>query len=718
MPDSSVNPNGSTTSGTSGLQRALSLVGKGYYIFPAFVARRPDGTKDVRPVRDWDAASSTSVADAHEWFGPGAEWESADVCIDCGRSGIVVVDLDEREGDPESGGQNWAAVRGGPERGFRAGGAWTLNTPGGGRHLYFRQDPQELIGSRNGAWPHVDVKGVGGLVFAYGFVPKVSELPRRPDILTSRVKVVGGAGGAGARSRALGGSSATGPEKPTTGRSPGGFELPSMAPREFSDAQAAEFCSAAMTELGAAPRGQINERLNEAAVTLSHFVPEFWSERDVTSWLLEQQRVAWVAAGGADDGNYDAAAATIRSGLGAVGWRARRRADSALTWDSHASQASGENSQPPPEDAVSALIAEMLTPEGLAALPAPVPLVDGWLFRDTVARLNGRPGGGKSLLALDLAASVGTGRTWRRHSVRQGEVIYVVAEGASGQLQRVRAWEHWNEQKVSGVRFLPRPVQVADRDGWGVLVAACERIRPALIVLDTQARITEGLEENSAKEMGLLVGAAERLRAASGACVLLVHHVGHGGDRGRGSSAVNGAVGTELVLDTEDERGPKGQLLHRWRDLRFGKQKDGDDTASIRMELHIVGTAGELGTDADGRPVTSAVLEGGDGFQTPGVARWLSDADLDGNAARLADLMGEVFTEGKGGTKAEVRNLVKQRELMSDAGFYRAWNRLIEGGRMIRVTGTQSYLWIAEGDENSHENFSGEDHLDDVRNER
>jgi hypothetical protein len=676
---------GNPTSSDPLYARAISLVTKGYFVFPASVVRHPDGTKDLRTV-DWKTASTTDLDVVAEWFRDGHGW--TDVCIDCGKSGIVVVDLDVREsGD---GLDVWREVvdeHGGSVPGTAP---TKLLTPSGGKHLYFRNDPREVIGSRNDAWPHVDVKGHGGMVFAYGYVPKPETLPLRPGWLSERVRVVGGVAGIASRPAA---GAVGGPWAPDQTPAGSGFILPSRTEtRAFTRAQAEAFCSGAWLALEAAPRGAINGRLNVAAATMSHFVPEFWSAQDVESWLVEGQRRAWVAAGGADDGDYGAAISTIRSGLAQASdpWRAVLAADAPATFGGTVGEAEGPVGDEL-DAAVAALEAKLLDVDGLAQLEPPVPLIEGWLYRDSIARLNGKPGAGKSVLALDFAASVGTGAPWRNIAVDQGDVIYIAAEGASGQLARVNAWAQQHERPVSGVRFLPQPVQVTSPE-WLVLVELARRARPALIVVDTQARVTEGMEENSAKEMGLLVGRCEALRAASGACVLLVHHLGHAGEHGRGSSVVYGALFTELTLKRDDEAGPDGTIAHRWVDVAVTKMKDADDSGRLRLEMTTV----NLGTDVRGRAVSSVVLTGGDGFLMPEMLGRIRDADLDGNARILDDLFREVFNEGRGGTKAEVFAIVKTRDLMSRATFYRAWNRLLEGGRIARVQGGQSYLWVPD----------------------
>ena len=68
--------------------------------------------------------------------------------------------------------------------------------------------------------------------------------------------------------------------------------------------------------------------------------------------------------------------------------------------------------------------------------------------------------GFKSFVALDWACHVALGLPWRGREVTQGDVVYVVAEGKKGIPGRVSAWEATYGHRVSGVHFLPEPVQV------------------------------------------------------------------------------------------------------------------------------------------------------------------------------------------------------------------------------------------------------------------
>jgi RecA-family ATPase len=219
----------------------------------------------------------------------------------------------------------------------------------------------------------------------------------------------------------------------------------------------------------------------------------------------------------------------------------------------------------------------LLTTDQLDSIPEPQPIIgEEHLFIDTLNWLVGKPGHGKSFVALDLAGCIGTGMSWHGYGVRQGRVLYIAAEGVRGVRRRVRAWERKHGQRMTGVDFLPFPVQSTNGSHWDALVTMAAEARYTLIVVDTQARVTVGVEENSNKEMGTFVHQAERLRERSGACTLLVHHVGAGGERGRGATTLDGALTT--IMRAEKREG--GLVV-----LDCQKNKDAAEWPSIEFQL-------------------------------------------------------------------------------------------------------------------------------------
>jgi hypothetical protein len=240
----------------------------------------------------------------------------------------------------------------------------------------------------------------------------------------------------------------------------------------------------------------------------------------------------------------------------------------------------------PDPSAAELMRAKLLTSQDLDGIPEPTWLIDQVLMENTLAWLYGAPGSGKSFVALDFAASVALGQHWQSRPAQQGEVIYLAAEGASGMRKRVRAWEKSANggHPVPHLRFYPEAIQVVT-ESFGDFTAICQEDKAKLIILDTQARVTVGIEENSSMEMGRVLAKLEHLRRCTGACILVVHHTGWQGEHARGSSAVQGGFDTVLRMDRPDKESAEVKLS-------CDKQKDAEEFAPI--ELRMVKTLDSL----------------------------------------------------------------------------------------------------------------------------
>lgn len=186
-----------------------------------------------------------------------------------------------------------------------------------------------------------------------------------------------------------------------------------------------------------------------------------------------------------------------------------------------------------------------LTRGDLDRLPEPEPLIADTLDLRTVALLAGAPASRKSFVALDWCASVATGTRWQGREVRQGRVLYIAGEGAYGLGRRLEAWEVTRGAKIPDpdLVVLPEPVQLSQGAEVDRLVEYVERERFTLVVVDTLARASVGVDENSAEGMGRVIHAVERVkRATASGTVLLVHHTGKDGRSVRGSGALEGAA--------------------------------------------------------------------------------------------------------------------------------------------------------------------------------
>lgn len=235
-------------------------------------------------------------------------------------------------------------------------------------------------------------------------------------------------------------------------------------------------------------------------------------------------------------------------------------------------------------------------------------MVQGIIARDRLALMYGESRSGKTFLALDLALAIARGATWMGRRTRQAGVIYLAAEGRQAIANRIIAHQLHHE--------IPRNTRhpfaligarldlFANDDGINSLLAEIKVAQTmlgeavGLIVIDTLAAVSPGMNENASEDMSRIITRAERLREATGAAVLLVHHKPAGADRPRGHTSLLAAVDTAIDVTRKplDEGGT--------RTWRVDKQKDGEETEDREFGLHVV----PIGLDDEGQQITSCVI--------------------------------------------------------------------------------------------------------------
>ena len=209
-------------------------------------------------------------------------------------------------------------------------------------------------------------------------------------------------------------------------------------------------------------------------------------------------------------------------------------------------------------------------------------VIDGLFEHGGLSALIGSPGAGKSSVALDMLCHIATGRSWQGRRVLKTRVLYLPGEGLAGAVQRILAW--------CEVRDLPPNIDLeigqpiiqlgASREAWAELRAYVARREIGLIAFDTFARMATGVDENSATEVGLAIKRFDQVREMTNAGVMVVHHTGKGPNAttARGSSALNGAVDSEVLVVADAERVPHGEGWARPIHMRVTKQKNAEYT--------------------------------------------------------------------------------------------------------------------------------------------
>ena len=269
---------------------------------------------------------------------------------------------------------------------------------------------------------------------------------------------------------------------------------------------------ARLADLSSTPKGSRNAVLNTVAFIAGTLITEGLVQEH---WAIEQLESACVANGYVADSSEHEARRIIDAGLSKGKLVEPERDNPVFDWAMSAQQ--------------------------LSKLPPVKWLIDGVIMDNSLGVVFGAPGCCKSFLALDMLGSVANRTRWDGHSIGANRLgLYVLGEGMSGLKDRVAAWESHYGTAMKNVTFIPRAIQVTSYD-WSKLVEYAGETKPGLIVLDTLARLTAGLEsENDATSMGRFVAACDALREASGGSVLVVHHANRAGGL-RGSNALDGA---------------------------------------------------------------------------------------------------------------------------------------------------------------------------------
>lgn len=279
--------------------------------------------------------------------------------------------------------------------------------------------------------------------------------------------------------------------------------------------------------------------------------------------------------------------------------------------------ANGDGSDSGGESLAERIRGALLDTAGIRALPPPEPLIDSYLVKDSLAVLYGPSGAGKTFLTIDWAIHVADMPWWNGHDVHGGPVVYVIAEGASGVGRRIDAWtgHHVTNLGKHPIHWLPQAVNLTDLAEVYAFIEVATALDPVLIVFDTLARCIAGADENSARDMGLVVANLDRVRRATGACVLADHHSGKDTAAGaRGSSALRAALDTEIELTATDDR----------LTLKVTKQKDGAEPKPMRLaripqrESCVLVPAREVVDDGEVGPGPIATLETLREIQVPG----------------------------------------------------------------------------------------------------
>jgi hypothetical protein len=350
-------------------------------------------------------------------------------------------------------------------------------------------------------------------------------------------------------------------------------------------------------------------------------------------------------------------------------------------------------------------------------------LIKGIITRGEVCMLAGPSGSGKSFAAIDAAMAVARGVPWFGRKTLHGGVIYQAGESARGvRRKRLPAYrKHHGVSPEQDVPFvlLQKPIDLyaSDEDATA-LMAEIEHWRGELsqglelLVVDTFSAAIPGADENQAKDITPVLQRCQRIATKCQISVLLVHHMNAGGEKVRGSTAIQANLDSVLLCTKTDRVHSNGRKV---REITMKKAKDENDEMSpFRFVLPSV----VIGTDEDGDPVTSCVVistaaygaeqaeEKPTGFKVNDTEReWLQAFD---QAIERIGVMPPAGVEVGSNVHLvvateEVKRVYKERyaatedgdEAAVDARLRQRWSRATKALLKYRIIGTsKTHVWM------------------------
>ena len=570
----------------SKLPAALALAAKGFKVFPI----KP-GAKHPPLLNGWPAKASCDPDVVSLYWLP---MPDANVGIHC--EGLLVIDVDVNKGGNESL-EFLRMTQDLPD-------TLTSNTPTGGKHLFYRL-PEGHAGVPNSVGQlgaGLDVRSTGGYVVAPGSVVPAGEyafehegvaIAAAPDWLVERLGTVM-------------------PKSSTT------------APVVDAPAALLERAASWLRDAAPAVEGQGGD--NRTYVVACGLRDLGLAERQAFG-LMETE---WNARCSPPWGLNDLQA-KVRSAY------------------QHATGEPGSKAASPDEFPVLPTEGTVLPKTGTALLSlaefanreakSAGYVVKGLLQRASYALAYGAPGEGKTFVALDVAYHVAAGQEWHGRKIHAGPVLYLAYEGTGGMVSRAKALRQKYGTKDVPLYIVSAAFNLREKAGradLGTLMLGIPN-KPVLIVIDTFARALMGGDENSAQDVGAFNAAIAALIESTGACVILIHHPGKQKSSGaRGSSALLGALDTELEVDN-------GQMFVR-------KQRDMELAEPTGFKLVPV----VVGIDADNEETTSCVVQQAAAGGATGLPR------LTGNAKRGFDVLCALRPDNRPVTAPEWRDACKE----------------------------------------------------------
>ena len=211
-----------------------------------------------------------------------------------------------------------------------------------------------------------------------------------------------------------------------------------------------------------------------------------------------------------------------------------------------------------------------------------------------LASIYGPSQSGKTYLAIDMALHIALGIDWFGNRVHSTEIVYCILEGEYGLKNRVKAWEIANSKSCpANFKTFLDPFRINNAQD----IEDFARILPkeCVVFIDTLNRSAPDADENSSKDMGLIIDGMKKIQSQCEGLVICVHHTGKDVSKGlRGHSSLLAALDSAIQVE-------RTQTLRSWT---LAKSKEGEDGKTVGFQLNTH----QLGKDRDGDSITACSI--------------------------------------------------------------------------------------------------------------
>lgn len=533
----------------SKLEQALRIAAQEIPVFPCIAGGK------LPAIEGSFHKATTDAASIKAWW---SEWPEANPAYSPEAAGWLVVDLDVKQ----DGMATWAQLC---EKHGWTSDTWTVETPSGGRHLYFAGSGPSTARKLG---PGVDTRGVGGYVLAPGAV-----VDGKPYRVINRAEI------ADAPQSLLDmvATNAEPREAPPNVKidEPGNIDRARLYLRDVVVAHEGQPGPKDMRQGSDLRAFQLGCVLRDHALSpevAADLLHKIWAPHFERSWL--EVKVANAYAYGQNEPGAD-----YRE-PGAETWsRLHEEAKSEQPREDQQEQ-QHDDGLPPMSDADKARFLELSRrmrgnePDEDENLPE----IEYWNDEKTLPKtvdgscieISGPYGHLKSALAMSICM-----KAVKERGVR---VAWVVGEGVHGvRKNRVpavaKALGMTTRELRGRWRTVPVIPNLSDPMQVDALIHSLRGFRPDIIPIDTVATATPGIDENS-KAFGDIAtsnGAIGQIkRAFPGALVILIHHTGKDIGRGsRGHTSLPANSDGHLIITMDHET--------RLLECFVEKMRDGDD---------------------------------------------------------------------------------------------------------------------------------------------